>query len=264
MDSVGTHAAQLDVSVDGLRLHWSRSGRGPRTVLLVHGWICDETTWREQVPVLSKEYQVVTLDLPGHGRSESPADGKFSIDLFSRAVDAVRRETNAEKVALVGHSLGTLVILQYAGLHPSHVAALVFVEGVAARPRTPALLPEALTGPNGAQARERMIRASLFSPTTPIPIQTHVLSMMVGASDSTVLGVAKAVLDPAAWSDDVLDVPVLAIYRERSKVSDRHALRRRFPALEYVELRDAGHFLMMERVEDVNRLLLTFLSRQTF
>lgn len=232
--------------------------------MLVHGWICDETTWREQVPALAREYQVVTLDLPGHGRSESPIDGLFSIDLFGRAVDAVRQETNAEKVVLVGHSLGTLVILQYASLHPSHVAALVFVEGVAARPRTPALLPERLTGPNGAQARERMIRASLFSPATTLPIQTHVLSMMVGASDSTVLGVVKAALDPAAWSNEVVHVPVLAIYKERSKVAERQALRRRFPALEYVEIRDAGHFLMMERAEDVNRLLLTFLNRQTF
>ncbi len=45
-------------------------------MILVHGWTCDDTTWTEQVPVLAKQYRVVTLDLPGHGKSESPKDGK--------------------------------------------------------------------------------------------------------------------------------------------------------------------------------------------
>src|SRR5499427_5943383 len=99
-------------SVDGIQLHSTTSGKGAKTVVLVHGWTCDETTWESQVPVLSKEFRVITLDLPGHGKSGSPKDGKLTMDLFAKAVDAVRAEAKAERVVVVGHSMGTPVVIQ--------------------------------------------------------------------------------------------------------------------------------------------------------
>jgi pimeloyl-ACP methyl ester carboxylesterase len=73
-------------TVDGIPLHSSASGKGPRTLILVHGWTCDDRTWKSQVPELSRSYRVITLDLPGHGQSGSPKDGKLSMDLFARAI----------------------------------------------------------------------------------------------------------------------------------------------------------------------------------
>src|SRR5262245_16814988 len=119
-------------TVDGIHLHSSSSGKGAKTLIFVHGWTCDDTSWAEQVPELSKHYRVITLDLPGHGKSGSPKNGKFTMDLFARAVEAVRAEANANKVVLVGHSMGTPVIRQYARLYPQHVAGLVVVDGVLA------------------------------------------------------------------------------------------------------------------------------------
>src|SRR5207244_1234309 len=101
-------------SVDGLKIHSSSTGQGPRTLVFVHGWTCDSSSWVEQVPAFAKSYRVITLDLPGHGQSDSPADGKFSMDLFARAVEAVREEAKADKIVLVGHSMGAPVIRQYA------------------------------------------------------------------------------------------------------------------------------------------------------
>src|ERR1039458_9570046 len=87
---------------DGIRLHSSSTGQGPRTVMLVHGWTCDDTTWESQVPALAKDYRVVTLDLPGHGKSGAPKDGALSMDLFARAMESVRQEAKAERVVLAG------------------------------------------------------------------------------------------------------------------------------------------------------------------
>ncbi|HKF69310.1 MAG TPA: alpha/beta fold hydrolase, partial [Vicinamibacterales bacterium] len=81
-------------SVDGMTIHSTATGSGRATVVLVHGWTCDSSSWDAQVPVLSKHYRVITLDLPGHGRSGAPKDGKFSMDLFARAVEAVRAESH--------------------------------------------------------------------------------------------------------------------------------------------------------------------------
>src|SRR5215204_2635898 len=75
-------------TVDGSAIHSSSTGAGP-TIVFVHGWTCDESSWAGQVPVFAKDHRVITVDLPGHGRSGSPKDGKLSMDLFARAVEAV-------------------------------------------------------------------------------------------------------------------------------------------------------------------------------
>jgi len=117
------------------------------------------------VPELAKHYRVITLDLPGHGKSGAPKDGKVTTDMFARAVEAVRAEQKADRIILVGHSMGTPVIRQYAHLYPQHVAALVLVDGVVVAPtpaggrgiRTP-LDPDQLMTPQGLSMREGMIK----------------------------------------------------------------------------------------------------------
>jgi pimeloyl-ACP methyl ester carboxylesterase len=88
-------------TVDGINLHYTSSGSGSQTVIFVHGWTCDETSWQGQVPAIGQKYRVITVDLPGHGKSGSPKDGRFSMQLFARAVEAVRSEAKAEKVVLL-------------------------------------------------------------------------------------------------------------------------------------------------------------------
>ena len=89
------HAA----SVDGATIHWTSVGSGAQAVIFVHGWTCDESSWREQVPVVSKNHRVITLDLPGHGKSGMPKT--FTMDVFARAIEAVRLEAKVDKVFVV-------------------------------------------------------------------------------------------------------------------------------------------------------------------
>ena len=55
----------LAATVDGARIHFTDYGKGSRTVVFVHGWTCNETSWSSQVPVFQKDYRVVTIDLFG-------------------------------------------------------------------------------------------------------------------------------------------------------------------------------------------------------
>jgi sigma-B regulation protein RsbQ len=253
-------------TVDGIKLHSSSAGKGPRTVILVHGWTCDETTWDSQVPVLSREYRVITLDLPGHGKSGSPADGKLSMDLFARAVEAVRSEARADHVVLVGHSMGTPVVVQYARLYPQHTAALVFVDGlvsISAFGQNGPSPAAQMGGPNGPKAREAMIRGMFSASTTP-DMQKHILSMMMAAPESTAVGAMNATMDSAIWKGDVLTVPVLGIYADKSALGNREYMNPHFPNLEYVEIPGTGHFLMLEKPAEFNALLLAFLTKQKY
>jgi len=251
-------------TLDGMQIHSSVSGKGARTVILVHGWTCDETTWQSQVPALVGDYRVITIDLPGHGQSGSPKDGKLSMNLFARAIEAVRSEAKADRVVLAGHSMGTPVIIQYARLFPQHTAALVFVDGSYA-PMPQGGMPSAdgFAGPEGLKAREGMIRG-MFSPATTPEMQKHILSMMLRAPSATAVGAMKAMQDPAIWKDDVLNQPVLGVYADRASWPVENDMKKRFPNSELHKIPGTGHFLMLEKPEEFNRLLKAFLDKQKF
>jgi len=255
-------------AVDGAKVHWNSTGTAKQTVILVHGWTCDESSWEAQVPVLSRNYRVITLDLPGHGKSDPPKDGKFSMTGFARAVEAVRAEAKVDRVVLVGHSMGTPVIREYARLYPKHVAGLVPVDGLLsistggppqAKGRG-APNPAAMTGPDGMKAREAMIRG-MFTPATPAAVQQHVLKMMLAPPESTASGAMIATFDTANLNDFVSTVPVLGIYAGNSPMANHDALKKVFPNSEYVQVAGTGHFVMLERPEEFNRLLLAFLGK---
>ncbi len=254
-------------SVDGIQIHSTVTGKGAKTVILVHGYTCDETTWTEQVPALAKEYRVVTLDLPGHGKSESPKDGKFSMDLFARAIEAVRAEVGANTAVLVGHSMGTPVVLRYAHLYPAHVSALVFVDGL--MPLAPAQAAAsanqgaAMAGPNSRATREAMVRSFFVAGTSP-DVQSKVLKMMLGAPEQTAVGAMNATREPAGQTTEIPMVPILGIYAGPSRIASAQAVHAAFPTVEYTSIDGTGHFLMLEKPEEFNRLLLAFLAKQKY
>lgn len=255
-------------SVDGIPLHWTSAGSGSQTLVLVHGWTCDDSSWSGQVPALTSKYRVLTLDLPGHGRSGKIDAARFSMDLFARAVEAVRAEAGAERIVLVGHSMGTPVIRQYARLYPQHVAALVVVDGVVVlgAPPSPgaqpaqAPVPDRMRGPDGPKNREAMIRG-MFTPATPAALQDHVLKMMLAAPEATAYGAMVATFDPKNWTSDVMTMPVLGLFADKSALGNPDATRKVFTSYEHHEIPGTGHFLMMEKPREFNALLTAFVDK---
>jgi pimeloyl-ACP methyl ester carboxylesterase len=248
-------------NVDGAKVHWTSAGDPNRlAVVFVHGWTCDETSWQNQVPVISKEYRVITLDLPGHGKSDPPRDGRFTLDLFAGAIEAVRKEARANRVVLVGHSMGVPVARHYARLFPARTVALVLVDGALLTPAEAASragFPQRMAGPEGRKYREQVIQTMFSSATTPEEKQ-HILSMMLAAPETTAVGAMHVMLEPAATGDYVLRVPALGIF---AGPESRAYMTRLFPLLDFHQVQGSGHFIMMDKPEEFNRLLLEFLGK---
>lgn len=255
------HAA----SVDGLDIYSTSSGSGP-TIVFVHGWTCDTTSWREQMPVFDDDYRVIALDLPGHGRSDSPADGEFSMSLFADAVEAVRAEAGADEIVLVGHSMGGPVIRAYALKYPQHVAGLVAADGQ--------LDMRGFGGGGrggGAAAqftiskeqRESMIRG-MFIAETPPELQEHILTMMLGTPEATASGAMAAMFDPSNRTEGVTQAPALAIMAGTGRMPDVARTREVLPTFDAVQVPGTGHFLMMEKPAEFNELLRGFLDKIDF
>jgi sigma-B regulation protein RsbQ len=249
-------------SVDGADIHWTQSGSGEHTVIFVHGWTCDETAWSAQVPVVSRNYRVITLDLPGHGHSGSPASGKFSMSLFASAVEAVRSEAGVDRAVLVGHSMGVPVIREYALMFPERATSLVLVDGGVFTPDQEPPFAElpVFTGEGVLETRENFIRG-MFSPATPAAVQDRVLKMMLSAPEATATGAFEALFDRTQWRPDQVMLPVLGIYAEQSFSANPDLLKTVFPKPEFNVLPGTAHFLMMEKPDDFNKLLTDFLKR---
>ncbi len=251
-------------SVDGIPIHSTVRGHGPKTVVFVHGWTCDESSWSEQVPVFEKNYRVITLDLPGHGKSGSPSQGTLTMDLFARSIEAVRVEAKAGKIVLVGHSMGTPVIRQYARMYPANVAGLVPVDGVLHLSGSPnAPNPDRMKGPDGLKNREAMIRGMFGKSATPA-IQDHILKMMLAAPETTATQAMAATFAASNWVDDKFTVPALGIYADHSASNDPAYFRKIFPDGTAVEVLGTGHFVMLEKPAEFNRLLADFLPKASF
>lgn len=98
----------------------------PRLVL-IHGYIVSQHYFRAVVPELARRFEVVTLDLPGHGESDRPAPARFTYDQAHLAdvVDEALGKLGVERAHVWGHSMGGGVALALAGRHPRRVERLV-------------------------------------------------------------------------------------------------------------------------------------------
>ncbi|WP_435869928.1 alpha/beta fold hydrolase [Amycolatopsis mediterranei] len=102
---------------------------GP-TVLLAHGFGCDQNLWRLVVPELARRYRVVLFDHTGAGRSDLAAwtpERYGSLDGYADDVLAICHELDLRDVVLVGHSVSAMIAVLAANREPDRFAKLVLL-----------------------------------------------------------------------------------------------------------------------------------------
>lgn len=249
----------LAATVDGAKIHFTEYGKGSKTVVFVHGWTCNETSWSLQAPVFQKDYHVVTVDLPGHGKSEFIKDKTLSMDAFARAIEAVRAEIKADKIVLVGHSMGAAVIWQYAVRYPQHVAALIPVDGQLVLAGAPGRgNADQMKGESGLRTRENMINGMTATATPEIKEKVKRM-MVVDASERTAVEAASAMWGPKETGGP-FEFPGFGIYAGQRGGT----LAPNLPNSKVVGIEGSGHFVMFEKPDEFNKLLSDFLATVKF
>lgn len=105
------------------KISYSDTGKG-NAVVLLHGFLENQTMWQDLVLELSKKHRVITLDLLGHGETEC-LGYVHSMEDNADIVQAVLSKLRIRKAIFVGHSMGGYVALAFAELYPEKVRALV-------------------------------------------------------------------------------------------------------------------------------------------
>ena len=113
-----------DVQVNGLRLHYTRTGGAKPPVVLAHGFSDDGLCWTPVAEVLEPDYDVIMVDARGHGRSDAPEQGYNMADMAGD-LRGVIAELGLHRPAVMGHSMGGGTTLALAGLYPDVPGAIL-------------------------------------------------------------------------------------------------------------------------------------------
>ena len=119
-----------------LRLHyldWGNDDAPP--LLLIHGNRDHCHNWDWMAQRFADEYHILAPDLRGHGDSQWNVGSAYAISEFVYDIAQLVRQTRTAPVRIVGHSLGGIVSLLYAGAFPGEVTRLVSIEGFGRPPQ---------------------------------------------------------------------------------------------------------------------------------
>lgn len=121
---------QYFTSRDGLRLAYqvhdfTDPWRTPETLVLLHAANGSARRWFQWVPILAREFRVITPELRGHGHSQIPApDSEFSLDLLVGDVLQLLDLLEVPTAHIVGNSAGGYIAQKLAIHHPDRVHSL--------------------------------------------------------------------------------------------------------------------------------------------
>lgn len=111
------------------KIHYTTEGKGKALVLL-HGFTESLDIWKDFSASLSKIYQVICIDLPGHGKSDYLGE----IHSMESMAEIVKKVIDVEKITecvICGHSMGGYVTLSFAEKYPKYIKGLCLFHSTA-------------------------------------------------------------------------------------------------------------------------------------
>jgi pimeloyl-ACP methyl ester carboxylesterase len=250
------------------------SARRGTPVVLIHGHSADLRLWEPQVPVLlGAGYRVVRYDVRGHGRSSAPATG-YDWEHYLADLRALLDHLRVERAHLAGISMGGAIALQLALEEPGRVASLTLLDSA---------LPGFAYSPQFEEDIERLreaVRADGPRAALERHWLTHPIFESVRRHPERFAALRRMVLDyPAAdYLDEAeyapperpaierlreVQAPALVVVGGRDLPDFRiiaHVLAENLPRARKLVVPDAGHLPSLERPEEVNATLLSFLA----
>lgn len=111
---------QYYIIYNGGKIYYSDTGSG-RAVVLLHGYLESSQVWKEFSDLLSDRYRVISVDLPGHGRSTIYGD-IHTMEFMASGIRQLLTSLDISNPVIVGHSLGGYVALAFVEQYPADVS----------------------------------------------------------------------------------------------------------------------------------------------
>ena len=256
--------------VNNIQIAYTDTGIG-RPVVLIHGYPFNRSLWTEQILALGTAYRVIAPDLRGFGDSDA-APGTATMNLLAQDVAQLMNHLEISQAAIGGLSMGGYVALAFYKQFPSRVRAFVLADTRAQADseeakQTRAQQAEKALSDGMAGIADAML-PKLLTPETVSKrpeIVKHVRDMMLKTKPEG----AAAALHGMAERDDQTELlakitaPTLILVGAEdaiTPVADSEKMHRAIAGSRLVVIENAGHVSNLERTEQFNDGLLSFLN----
>jgi len=248
-------AGALRVDDDG-----PTGGTGFLPVVFVHSLAGNADQWSEQLAHLRPARRALAIELRGHGRSEAPRNGDYSITALATDIAAVTEKLDLEQIFLVGHSLGGGVALAYAGAHPERIAGLLLLDpigdGKQISPEAAQPLLDGLAADYLGTIRQYWTTIAGTNET----VRQRLLADLDATPRQTVIRAFPEALrfDPDPWLASYPG-PILSVVTPYNDQSfSLHRLGREFP---HRMVQGTGHWIQLDQPDHFNAILDEFLNQ---
>jgi pimeloyl-ACP methyl ester carboxylesterase len=270
--------------INGLKLSYQVYGTG-FPVIFIHGYGAKKEIWKTQVVDISKEFQTITFDIRGTGKSDRP-NIPYTMKMLAEDVKGLMDFIGVEKVHLIGRSFGGMIAQNFVLQYPEKVEKLVLIATNFGRTDTDWVeipkkgrLEEVETiklDPSKAFKQksrwvfhvkfrkemeanpskkffdifsmEDLIRESTINPSRPQDIINQAEAMKTHYTLERLHEIKNKTLLIAASHDRQTPVSVMT------------EMRKRIPNSELKVISEAGHFMTLSRASEVNDIILNFLK----
>ena len=254
--------------LENKNIHASDSGQGidinKDTIVFLHGSGLSHIVWSlaEQF-FSSKNYNVLSIDLPGHGNSDGPCLN--SIEKIADWMEKVFDKLKLKNLILVGHSQGCLEILEYSSRYKERLKKLVFVGGSNKMPVHPDLIELAQSGHSdavklmmkwGYEGSKKFIGGNPVEKIIQSPRDiSEILAVDLNACNNYSNGSEAA---------KVINLPSMLIFGELDKMVNLEAGKKFSNLIKNSTthvIKGCGHMIMIEKAFEMREKILEFLNK---
>lgn len=271
----GTDFTARVLAVPGTTLRYLDAGRGT-PVVFIHGVGASIYAWRKNLaPVRDAGFRVIAFDTPGFGFSEPlGGGGGYTNAAYVDVVTAVLDSLHLPDAVLVGQSMGGAIAAEVALVRPSRVRGLVLIGSAGLGAREPLLFRVArwpVVGPLMLAFRGRGLTERLLKSTYSDPRKVTAADVDQYYAPVARPGYARALravlrqfrFDALRGRLDAVRAPTLVLWGEEDRwvpLALGRALAAQLPHSALVTVVHAGHSVQEEAPDQVNRLLIKFLT----
>ncbi len=240
-------------------------------VVLVHGLGMTRAMWEGQWPVLTGQFRTLRYDLLGHGESDKP-EGPYSLSRFVAQLEALLDHLAIDRCALVGFSLGGMIVRAFTLAQPQRVGALAILNSPHARSAAERTAVAARVAEAARGGPEATVEAALkrwftedFAARSPAVLER--VRRWILANDRQIYPAVYRVLAESdgelAEAISAIACPTLVMTGEEDPGNTpamARAMAALIPGARVEILPGLRHLALIEDPEAVNARLLTFLG----
>lgn len=266
------------VTIDGVTLHYMHAGSG-RPLVMLHGMGASSVAWRDNILPLSRHFSVYALDAPAHGDSDASVPD-YAPKAMARLLVRFLEELGLTGSVLIGNSMGGGLAALAAYEAPHMVDGLVLVATVGITPKIPLFIKLATVPILGevlwlrALPRDQALLRVIFN--DPRFAEKELAEELARTRNrpGAKLAVLKALRAGVGFSGlkpDTLMVPKLAtmlipvvvVWGAQDRIMPvdlGYQAKKLMPAWDLHIFDQCGHWPQMEKAEEFNKLVKSFVS----